>query len=235
MISTRTARLISILPEKLVRRIADKVLDGYMKRNANIIIEGLDNVKNAKKPVIYVCNHLSNADALVLKRVLQKYDSPTFVAGVKLSQNVITNLALGTCKTTNIKPNSPDKDGLKRIIELVKGGESIVIFPEGTRSREKKLIEAKKGVLLIAKMAKAQIIPIGMVGTEILYPINESGDMSAEEFHKADVHVKIGKPFELPKKAEDEDRKSYEERAIRHIMYNIAELLPEKYRGIYSK
>lgn len=235
MISTKTAKIISILPEKFVKFISTKVLDRYMKKYARINIEGLDNIKDINKPVIYVCNHLSNADALVIKKVLKGIDSPTFVAGVKLSRNVVTNLAIITCKTTNIKPNSPDKEGLKNIISLVKSGESIVIFPEGTRSREKKLNEAKKGILLIAKMAKAPIVPMAINGTEKLYPISEDGDMSSEEFHNADVNVSIGEAFNLITKQEGEDRKSYEERAIKDIMYRIAELLPKEYRGIYAK
>lgn len=235
MISTKTAKMISILPDKFVRIISTKVLDRYMKKYARMKIQGLENIKDIQKPVIYVCNHLSNADALVVKKVLKGIDSPTFVAGVKLSRNVVTNLAISTCKTTNIKPNSPDKEGLKKIISLVKGGESIVIFPEGTRSREKKLNEAKKGVLLIAKMTKVPIVPIAINGTENLYPINEDGDMGAESFQNADVNVKVGKMFNLISKREGEERKSYEDRAIKDIMYRIAELLPKEYRGVYLK
>lgn len=233
MISTRTAKIISYLPTGLVHFISKKILNGYLKKYAHLKVEGLESLHNIKKPSIFVCNHLSNSDALVLNRVLKEID-PTFVAGIKLSQNVITNLAVGICKTTTIKPNSPDKEGLKKIVELIKSGESILIFPEGTRSRERKMIEAKKGILLIAKLTKAPIVPIGMTGTEKLYPINESGDMSLEKFYEADVCVNIGKQFTLAKKNVDEDKKEYEERAINDIMYRIAELLPEEYRGFYA-
>jgi 1-acyl-sn-glycerol-3-phosphate acyltransferase len=94
---------------------------------------------------------LSNADGLVLNRVLRLTD-PTFVAGVKLSENSVTNIGMNVVKTTHIVPDSADHEGLKKIIRLVKSGENILIFPEGTRSRTGSMIKAKKGILLIARL-----------------------------------------------------------------------------------
>ena len=94
---------------------------------------------------------------LVLNRALKEID-PTFVAGVKLSNNTVTSIGVNVMKTTNIKPNTADKEGLKTIIKLVKQGASLLIFPEGTRSRVSSLIEAKKGIFLIAKMIGAPIV-----------------------------------------------------------------------------
>ena len=233
MISATTAKIINILPDKLVIYISKKVVNRYLKKYANITVEGSENLKSIKTPTIFICNHLSNSDGLVLDKVLKEID-PTFVAGVKLSNNALTNIGINVVKATNIKPNTADKDGLKKIIKLVKDGESVVIFPEGTRSRAGSLIEAKKGILLIARMTGAPIIPIGLYGTEKLLPINKKEDMSAEAFNYADVHIIIGKQFEFPKRAEEQDKKEYEDFATKYIMKKIAELLPEKYRGVYK-
>ncbi|MDZ7548803.1 lysophospholipid acyltransferase family protein, partial [Clostridium perfringens] len=108
------------------------------------------------------------------------------------------------------------------------------IFPEGTRSRVGSMIEGKKGILLIVRLTKAQIIPIGMYGTEILLPINKDGDMGGEKFNYADVNIKFGEPIELPLKEKDEDKHAFDERSMLYIMKSIANLLPEKYRGIYK-
>lgn len=233
MISTTTAKIINILPDKFVTYISKKVIDNYLKKYANINIDGSENLKEIKKPTIFVCNHLSNSDGLVLGKALKEVD-PTFVAGVKLSNNAVTSIGVNVVKTTNIKPNSADKDGIKRIIMLVKQGESLLIFPEGTRSRVGSLIEANKGILFIARLTGAPIVPIGLCGTEKLLPINKEGDMSAETFNYADVHINIGKQFELPKIAIGQDKKEYEDFTINYIMKKIAELLPENYRGVYK-
>jgi 1-acyl-sn-glycerol-3-phosphate acyltransferase len=233
MISNIMAKTINILPDKLVTYISKKVVDRYLKKYANINIEGSQNLKGIKTPTIFICNHLSNSDGLVLDKALKEID-PTFVAGVKLSNNAITSIGVNVIKTTNIKPKTADKEGLKKIIKLVNQGESLLIFPEGTRSRVGSLIEAKKGIFLIARMTGAPIVPIGLYGTEKLLPISKEEDMSAETFNYADVHIKIGKQFEYPKRAKEQDKEEYEDFAIKYLMKKIAELLPENYRGIYK-
>lgn len=233
MLSNTTIKIINILPNSLVRFISKKVTDNYIDKYANLNIVGGDNLTDIEKPTIFVCNHLSNSDGLVLNRILKDVD-PTFVAGVKLSGNSLTSIGLNVVKTTTIVPNSADTKGLKNIISLVKQGESILIFPEGTRSRTGSLIEAKQGIILIARMTGAPIVPIGLSGTDKLLPVNKTGDMSSEEFNYAEVTVNIGKQFILPKKEKGQDRKDYAEFTTNYIMGKIAELLPEEYRGVYK-
>lgn len=233
MISTTTAKIINMLPDKFVRYISKKILDKYLKKYANINIAGGENLKGIKTPTIFVSNHLSNSDGLVLDKALKEID-PTFVAGEKLSNNAVTSIGINVIKTTNIKPNTADKEGLEKIVKLVKQGESLLIFPEGTRSRVNSLIEAKKGILLIARMTGAPIVPIGLHGTEKLLPINKEGNMRMETFDYADVYVNIGKQFEFHKRANEQDKKEYEDFTINYIMKKIAELLPDNYRGVYK-
>lgn len=233
LISPGMAKLVEILPDGLVKLIGTKIMLGYVDKFANLKVEGKENIADAKKPVIYICNHLSNSDGLVLSKIFKDEDV-TFVAGVKLKSNPVTNLAVKISKTTFVKPNTADKEGLSNIIKIIKNGGSIVIFPEGTRSRTGKMIKAKKGIYLIAKLTGATIIPIGIAGTDKMLPISKEGDMGHERFHNTDVTVKIGKPVSLPSKLKDEDRHDYEERAVDTLMRSIAELLPENYRGEYG-
>ena len=167
------------------------------------------------------------------KVLKEKYD-PTFVAGIKLSDDPVTRLGTMMVKNIGIKPNSADKEAITNMVKLVRGGENLMIFPEGTRSRTGAMIEAKKGILLIARLTKATIVPIGMTGTEILLPINDNGDMGGEKFNYADVNIKFGEPISLPTKEKEEDKHQYDERCMEYIMKSIANLLPEKYRGVYK-
>ncbi|MDO4466940.1 MAG: lysophospholipid acyltransferase family protein [Bacillota bacterium] len=226
-------KAINSLPEKPRIAVCKFIVKVVLKKYATIHVEGMENLENAKKPTIFVCNHLSNSDGLVLTEALKSV-APTFVAGVKLSGNAFTQIGLNVVKTTSIVPNSSDSEGIKRIIKLIKDGESILIFPEGTRSRTGSMIEAKNGIVLIAKMTKAPIVPLGLYGSEKLLPINMEGNMESEKFHKADVTISIGEQFTLPKKLEGQDRKEYSEYATTYLMKKIAALLPEEYRGFYK-
>ena len=234
MLSPVAVKIISILPDKVVVFVAKKIVARYLKKYANIKVEGFDKVDKVEGTKIFICNHLSNSDGLVLDKLLKEKYDPYFIAGVKLEDDPITRLGAMLVKRIEIKPNSPDKDSINKIIKAIKGGENILIFPEGTRSRTGAMIEVKRGILLFARMTKAKIIPIGMSGTDVLLPVNDSGDMGKETWNKSDVVIKFGDPIELPKKEEGEDKHSYDNRCMYTLMKSIADLLPEKYRGVYK-
>ncbi len=226
--------LINKLPDNVAAFITNKVVNRFISKYADMNVEGMENVENLKEPVIFISNHLSNSDGVILNKILKKQDV-TFVAGVKLSHNKFTKLGKYVVeKTINIKPNSADKDAMASIIKTVKDGNNVMIFPEGTRSRNGEMMEAKRGVLLIQKLTKAKIVPIGICGTENLLPIDDSG-MEKEKFQNAKVNVKIGKPIDIIPKTKEEDRHEYEDRTMKYVMKSVADLLPEKYRGVYKE
>ncbi len=233
MVTVSMAKLIQLLPASWSNSISKVIIQKCLQQYARIHVQGGEHLQGLQTPVIFICNHLSNSDALVLDKVLKQID-PTFVAGEKLSNNAVTGLGLNVIKTTTIKPNTADKEGLTNMIRLIKQGESLLIFPEGTRSRTGSLIEAKKGVLLVARMTGAPIVPIGLCGTEKLLPINLNGDMRTERFYPAEVFISIGQPFELPRRAPEQDKKEYDDSTIHMMMRKIAAILPEEYRGVYK-
>lgn len=234
MLSPIAVKIMNILPYSLVLKLGKKIINGYINKNANIKVEGFEQIDNVKKPIIFVCNHLSNSDGVILSNILKEKYDPYFVAGVKLDKDPITRVGLDLIKHIPIKPDSADKDAINRIIKEVRSGENLFIFPEGTRSRTASLIEAKRGILLMVRLTKATIVPIGLSGTDKLLPVAKDGNMGGETWHHADVSVKFGAPVELPKKTKEETKHEYDERCLTVIMKGIAALLPESYRGVYK-
>lgn len=222
------------LPDFIFKPLANGMVKHVLNKYADIKVEGFENIEKANGPIIFICNHLSNSDALVISKILKEKYDPFFIAGVKLSGDDFTNIGMRLTKTINITPNSADKDALKNIIQTSKNGNNIFIFPEGTRSRTGEMIEAKKGINLIARLSKATVIPIGLSGTEKLMPINKDGEMGKETFHNAKVTVKIGEPIVIPKKEKEEDKHEYDDKVLRTYMKSIAALVPESYRGVYK-
>ncbi len=215
--------------KKLVRLLSTRMLNAY----ADISVAGQENLKAVEdQRVIFVANHLSNADAIVIRHVLQGRE-PVFLAGVKLQEEKNSKLMLETFDTIIINPEQADRKALTEAVRVLKNERSVLVFPEGTRSRDGSMIHGKKGVLLLARFSKALIVPIGLEGTEKLVPISETS-IDREFFQKAKVKVKFGKPFTLPK-IKSKDKKNLEEETLRFIMCKIACLLSPEYKGVYSE
>lgn len=225
-------KLLGKLPEGVSSKISRQYVRFMIKKHANLKVEGVENLKKVKGSTIFICNHLSNSDGLILNEILQEND-PTFIAGVKLSDNEFTKNGISYVKTISIRPNTADKEAISKIVQKLKAGENIMMFPEGTRSRSGEMIEAKKGLLLIAKLAKANIVPMSITGSEVFMPINDK-DMGGESFNPSNVIVKIGEPMQVPVKHKEEDKNAYNDRAMFEMMKGIANLLPENYRGVYK-
>lgn len=226
------ANVSKILPKNVRMDLTCKLIDKFLDRYSEIEVINKEIIEKRKGvPTIYIGNHLSNVDGVVLNSLLKDNDI-AFMAGVKLSKNTMTNLVLETVKTIKITPNSADKKAIKEAIKYLQNGGSIFIFPEGTRSRTGSMIKAKKGFLLIAKMSKAQFVPIGIEGTEKLFPIN-SDSMSKEKFNYSKVKVVLGEPFNLPEK-NPENKDHWTEFATEYSMKKISELLSPEYRGVYK-
>jgi 1-acyl-sn-glycerol-3-phosphate acyltransferase len=224
------APIINILPERTIRYIAKKAAQSLLQKYAKIEVTGEEILlERVGKPTIFIANHLSNMDGIVLNKVLEK-NNVTFMAGIKLKANPFTSIFLKTVKYIPINPNSADRKPIKKALNVLSTGESILIFPEGTRSRTGSMIKGKKGFLLLARLSKADIVPIALEGTERLMPINKN-DMGRETPHHATVRVKIGRPFKI----EERNHKgaNSDEECLYSAMRKIAEMLEPEYQGVY--
>jgi 1-acyl-sn-glycerol-3-phosphate acyltransferase len=77
--------------------------------------------------------------------------------------------------------------------EALKSGDSILIFPEGTRSRDGKLQPFKRGSLLLAFKAKVRVVPVAISGSFHILPAKSIF------YNIVPVSLKIGQPISLLK------------------------------------
>lgn len=82
---------------------------------------------------------------------------------------------------------------LDRAGKLIKKGKDVLMFPEGTRSKNGVIGDFKKGPFMLATKADIAVVPLSVLGTEIVLPPNQSGLTPGE------VVVKIGQPMKIKK------------------------------------
>ena len=81
---------------------------------------------------------------------------------------------------------------MDRLISTLKRGISVIVYPEGTRSKDGKMLPFKKGAFHLAAKSQAVIIPLHIHGTRTALP---KGGLL---MRKNPVHVRFGKPITPP-------------------------------------
>lgn len=122
--------------------------------------------ENAKKamhsPCIFVCNHTSHKDGLLISRLLLKYKTYTFVARDWYDKPRLKPL-FSSLNFLPIDRNDMDTAWLDSGLNKLKEGKTILIFPEGKTSKTGVMNKFHPGFLYIAKRANIPIIPMCLI------------------------------------------------------------------------
>ena len=180
-------------------------------------------------PLLVVSNHLSNADPILLEAVFPR---PLFFMGkAELFDIPPFRWILHRFGGFPVERGTADRAALRHANAVLGQGIALGIYPEGGRSRTGALVRGLPGVGLIALQSQAPVLPVAMTGTEY-FPVN--GDMPPRRPRSIPrgVTVRFGEPFHIPTHVDD--RRVTPDEATRLIMVRIAELLPERYRGVYE-
>ena len=163
--------------KRFVRRIVKFVLSSLYRIAYRIKINGQVPEEGA---YILCCNHINYLDAAAL--VLFNKRKLNFVAKEDLFTHGILMWLGHLFDAIPIKRDMQDIEAMKRCLKVLKNGELLGIFPEGTRKGMEKNLKAKNGAAYIAIKSKAKVIPVGIHG-------------SFKPFTK--VYVNYGQPLDL--------------------------------------
>lgn len=184
---------------------------------------GLENLP-AEPPYILVTNHLAVFDAPLLLTVCPH--TVRAFAAAKHKRNPLYAPLLAMAGSIWVRRGEVDRRALREALDVLKGGEVLGMAPEGTRARGTYALQkGKTGAAYLAARADVPIVPVGLTGTEQI-------KRNLPHLRRTRVRVIIGKPFRLPESGRVRGQKLREYTDL--IMRRIAELLPEKYRGVYT-
>ncbi|GIJ35463.1 lysophospholipid acyltransferase family protein [Verrucosispora sp. WMMD703] len=166
-------------------------------------VEGLEHIPD-KGGAIFAGNHLSVADELFLGTVVPRhlafwakseYFTGTGVKG-RFSKFVLTGLGAIPVERAGGRAALAAFDAA---IPALKGGDLVVVYPEGTRSPDGRLYRGRTGAVRLAIAAGVPIIPVGMIGTEKVQPI---GARVPRPF-TGKITVRFGKPLDFTGRPDD--------------------------------
>jgi 1-acyl-sn-glycerol-3-phosphate acyltransferase len=145
--------------------VAKAALDRPLRAAYEVDVEGVDNVP-AGQGVILAANHRSFMDSIFL--ALACPEPVAFVAKAEYFENRMTRWLFRSTGQIPLRRGSPAgaREALAAASEVLSGGGTLGIYPEGTRSRDGRLHRGKLGPARLAAATGAAIVPVGLVGTE---------------------------------------------------------------------
>lgn len=188
-------------------------------------IEGLEHVPRSG-PLIVAANHISNADPPLVGGWLAPALArrPRFLAKEQLFKGVV-GWFLRSQGVIPVKAGGSDVDAYRQARAILDGGDVLVVFPEGTRSRDGRLADPRPGVGLLATRLGVPVLPVGVSGTDRFLPPGGS----RPRFRVA-VTVRVGEPW-LPAAAPGTGRRAALAAFDEELMRRIAALVEPRHRG----
>jgi 1-acyl-sn-glycerol-3-phosphate acyltransferase len=176
-------------------------------------------------PLIIACNHINFIEVPLMYTHLQPRKITGF-AKAETWDNPAMGFLFDLWGAIPIERGEADSNAFRCALEALKQGKILAIAPEGTRSGNGKLQRGHPGIVMLAHRSDAPIIPMVYYGGERLRD-------NLKGLKRTDFHIRVGKLFKLS----FPDGKL--ERDLRvmmtdEIMYQIASLLPQEYRGYYA-
>ena len=213
----------------IVARVAAGLARLGLSLLARVRVEGLADLPRSG-PLIVVANHLSNADPpLVVGWLTPALGRQLHILAKEALFVGPVGAFLRSQGVTPVRAGGSDVDAFRTARDVLRRGEVLCIFPEGTRSRTGELQAPRPGVALLAANSGAPILPVGISGTDRFL-----GRGKRLPRLRAPIALRVGRPFTVAA-AEGRQRRAQIEAASDLIMRRIGELVEPRHRGRYGR
>ncbi|PSC03794.1 acyl-[ACP]--phospholipid O-acyltransferase [Alsobacter soli] len=152
------AWILKVLPTNPLRDFISIVLRAFYR----LEVKGIENVAKAGPNAIIALNHVSFLDAALALSMLD--DDPVFAIDHGIAQRWWVKPFLKLTRAMPLDPTRPL--ATRSLINAVKGGETLIIFPEGRLTVTGSLMKVYDGAGLIADKSGAMVVPVKIDGLE---------------------------------------------------------------------
>src|ERR1700677_983360 len=158
-------------------------MEPYARYLSTLEIRGSENIAG-KRPFIFVANHASHSDTILLLTAIPAKERRRTVAAAAMDsffmdyrQAIKTVLIFNAIPVDRLKVN---RRSAQLALELVEDDWNLVIYPEGGRTPDGHLQEFKGGAAYLAERSKATVIPTY---------VHESGYLKGAKYAKAPMYI----------------------------------------------
>jgi 1-acyl-sn-glycerol-3-phosphate acyltransferase len=174
-------------------------------------ITGMENISKSSGPVLFIGNHMSTLETMILPSIIAPHRELTFVVKESLVKHPLFGDVMRSRNPIVVGRTDPRKD-LEAVMndgpELFSKGVSIVIFPQSTRSLEFKPEDFNSLGVKLARKAGVEVVPIALKtdfwGNGKL--IKEIGPLDS----KKTIHFKFGEPMRITGNGKEENQRIIE-------------------------
>ncbi len=184
-----------------------------------IILDGLENISSTPGPLVFISNHMSSLETVLLPSIILPRKDVAFVVKKSLADYPLFGSIIRSMKHIPLGRANPKED-LKAVTELglnfLENGVSIVVFPQSTRNTEFIPEEFNTLGIKLAKKSGANAIPVALKtdfwGNGQVF--KEFGPIRPENT----VRIRFGRPFKVNGPGKDEHQ---------HVIAFISDSLAE--------
>jgi 1-acyl-sn-glycerol-3-phosphate acyltransferase len=195
-------------------------------------IEGLEHIPE-RGGAILASNHLAVVDSFVLPLVVprritfpakQEYFTQPGLIG-RLKKAFFTGVGQIPIDRSG---GSAARDAMDTAVRVLREGNLLGIYPEGTRSPDGRLYKGKTGVARMTLEAGVPVVPVAMIGTDKVNPIG------SRMWRPRKVHIRVGAPLDFSRYAGMVGDRFIERSMTDEIMYALMELSGQTYVDMYA-
>lgn len=215
-----------------------------------VTIEGKINAPSAPHNILVISNHFSWFDAPLISLLLPF--PPAYLIATESQEKRWVRLFTSLFESIPIWRGQVDRMALTTAVAKLRAGDVVGIFPEGginpakaalvasgqpihelrgNMSRaEAKLVRAKSGVMLLATLSGAQILPVALIGSHHLLA-------HLKRWQRTPITLRIGPlfgPLQLDPNLKGQARRQQMDEFADQMMQQVAVLLPPEHRGYYA-
>jgi 1-acyl-sn-glycerol-3-phosphate acyltransferase len=205
------------------RHLSNSVIRVLAKILLKLEVVGLENVP-PRGPLILAITHTNFLDPALAGAVMPR--EVVVMSKIENFRHPFLGIIVRLYGAFPVRRGEMDRQAIRRSLEVLAGGEALLMAPEGTRSGHGRLQKGHDGMTFIALRADAPILPMAITGGEHFWT-------NLSRLRRTSIKVVIGQVFRFSA-GQKRFGRMVMGKMTEEGMYQLASLLPPDRRGVYS-